>query len=163
MFRLIGLPASSIQRYETSLVARGDQCGGGAHWYRSQLASFSSARSVTALLPRETVLLVHVPDFNTTRARWHQSDVYRLYREPAVQDFLHKPLSRLPEKNNASETVGQIERVAPKDVFFALTRANQSNWTFVAGFQIRGNQRDAENLIDEWRGKLRGGARDTVE
>lgn len=134
-----------------------------AIWYGLKLASFSTAGSVTALLPRETVLLVHVPDFNTTRARWHQSDVYRLYREPAVQDFLHKPLSRLPAKSTASETVGQIERVAPKDVFFALTRADQSRWTFVAGFQIRGNQRDAENLIDDWRGKLRGGARATVE
>ncbi|MGH8102253.1 MAG: hypothetical protein ACREIW_13210, partial [Chthoniobacterales bacterium] len=134
-----------------------------AIWYGLKLASFSTAASVTALLPRGTVLLVHVPDFNATRDRWHQSDVYRLYREPAVQDFLHKPLSRLPGKSAASEVLGQIERVAPKDAFFALTRADQSSWTFVAGFQIRGNQRDAENLIDDWRGKLRVGARAPVE
>lgn len=132
-------------------------------WYGLKLASFSTAASVTALLPRGTVLLVHVPDFNATRDRWHQSDVYRLYQEPAVQDFLSKPLSRLPDKSTASEMLGQIKRVAPKDAFFALTRADQSSWTFVTGFEIRGNQRDAENLIDDWRGKLRGGARGAVE
>jgi len=132
-------------------------------WYGLKLASFSTAASVTALLPRATVLLVHVPDFNATRDRWHQSDVYRLCQEPAVQDFLRKPLSRLPDRSSASQTVGQIERVAPKDAFFALTRADQSSWTFVAGFQIRGNQHDAESLIDDWRGKLRSGARAAVE
>jgi hypothetical protein len=134
-----------------------------AIWYGLKLASFSTAASVTALLPRGTVLLVHMPDFNATRDRWHQSDVYRLYQEPTVQDFLRKPLSRLPDKSTASEMLGQIERVAPKDAFFALTRADQSSWTFVAGLEIRGNQRDAESLIDDWRGKLRGGARATVE
>jgi hypothetical protein len=134
-----------------------------AIWYGLKLASFSTAASVTALLPRGTVLLVHVPDFNATRDRWHQSDVYRLYQEPTVQDFLRKPLSRLPAKSTASEMLGQIKRVAPKDAFFALTRADQSSWTFVAGLEIRGNQHDAENLIDDWRGKLRGGARATVE
>jgi len=132
-------------------------------WYGLKLASFSTAASVTALLPRGTVLLMHVPDFNATRDRWHQSDVYRIYQEPTVQDFLRKPLSRLPDKSTASEMLGQIKRVAPKDAFFALTRADQSSWTFVAGLEIRGNQGDAENLIDGWRGKLRGGARATVE
>ena len=135
----------------------------GAIWYGLKLASFSTAASVTGLLPRATVLLVHVPDFNATRDRWHQSDVYQLYQEPAVHDFLHKPLSRLPDKSSASQTIGQIERVAPKDAFFALTRADQSSWAFVAGLQIRGNQRDAENLIDDWRGKLRSRSRATVE
>ena len=132
-------------------------------WYGLKLASFSTAASVTALLPRGTVLLMHVPDFNATRDRWHQSDVYRIYQEPTVQDFLRKPLSRLRDKSTASEMLGQIKRVAPKDAFFALTRADQSSWTFVAGLEIRGNQGDAENLIDGWRGKLRGGARATVE
>ena len=132
-------------------------------WYGLKLASFSTAASVTALLPRGTVLLMHVPDFNATHDRWHQSDVYRIYQEPTVQDFLRKPLSRLPDKSTASEMLGQIKRVAPKDAFFALTRADQSSWTFVAGLEIRGNQGDAENLIDGWRGKLRGGARATVE
>jgi len=132
-------------------------------WYGLKLASFSTAASVTALLPRGTVLLMHVPDFNATRDRWHQSDVYRIYQEPTVQDFLRKPLSRLRDKSTASEMLGQIKRVAPKDAFFALTRADQSSWTFVAGLEIRGNQGDAENLIDGWRGKLRGGARATIE
>ena len=113
-------------------------------WYGLKLASFSTAASVTALLPRGTVLLMHVPDFNATRDRWHQSDVYRIYQEPTVQDFLRKPLSRLPDKSTASEMLGQIKRVAPKDAFFALTRADQSSWTFVAGLEIRGNQGDAE-------------------
>jgi hypothetical protein len=134
-----------------------------AIWYTLKLANFSSAASVAALAPRQTVLLVHLPDFNATRDRWHQSDIYQLYREPAVQDFLRKPLSRMPEKNAASDTLSQVRRLAPTNAFFALTRADQTSWTFVAGFQFHGNQREAENIIDNWRTKIPGTGRERID
>jgi hypothetical protein len=134
-----------------------------AIWYALKLASFSSAASVAALVPQQTVLLVHLPDFNATRDRWHQSDIYQLYREPAVQDFLRKPLSRVPEKNAVSDTLGQIQRLSPRDAFFALTRADQTRWSFVAGFQFRGNQHDAEAIIDNWRTKIPGTGRERID
>ena len=134
-----------------------------AIWYALRISGLVGAAPVMALLPRTTVLVFYMPDFNATRDRWRQSDIYRLYQEPAIQDFLRKPLSRLPERNAKSECLDQIKRLAPKDAFFALTRADQTSWTFVGGFQLRGNQRDAENIIDNWRGKLSGRSRATIE
>jgi len=134
-----------------------------AIWYVLKLASFSSAASVAALVPRQTVLLVHLPHLNATRDRWHQSDIYQLYREPAVQDFLRKPLSRVPDKNAVSNTLGQVQRLGPTDAFFALTRADQTRWSFVAGFQFRANQHDAENIIDNWRTKIPGTGRERID
>src|SRR5260370_3072835 len=68
--------------------------------------------TVTVLLPRGTVLLGHVPDFNRTRSEWHQSDLYKLYHEPAVQDFLSRPLSKVAQPDTAADTVNEIPAVS---------------------------------------------------
>ena len=62
----------------------------GAGWYVMRTAGYSSA-SVAALLPRDTIFLLHAPDFNRARDQWHHLDIYQLYSEPAVQDFLPRP------------------------------------------------------------------------
>ena len=63
-------------------------------WYAMRTGGLrTSSASVTALLPKETTALIHVPDVNGTRAKWHETDLYKLWREPALQDFLQKPLS----------------------------------------------------------------------
>src|SRR5437588_7740665 len=65
--------------------------------------------TVTALLPRGTIGLAHFPDFNHTREDWHGSDIYKLYQEPVLQDFLNKPLSRVSQRTRAADTAGEIE------------------------------------------------------
>ena len=70
-----------------------------AGWYFWNLSQRISSAPVSALLPRDTIFLAHMPDFNQTRDQWHHSDIYQLYREPAVQDFLRKPLGNLPTPN----------------------------------------------------------------
>ena len=54
--------------------------------------------TIANLLPADTALFIHIPDAEKNRDAWHRTDLYQLYREPAVQDFLQKPKSRLPEK-----------------------------------------------------------------
>ena len=54
-----------------------------AAWYVWKLSQQISGASVSALLPRETIFLVHAPDLNRTREEWHHSDIYLLYRESA--------------------------------------------------------------------------------
>ena len=138
-----------------------------AAWYIVRIAQMPPGAGVSGLLPRETVLLLHVQDFHRTRDRWHQSDLCQLYREPVVQDFLHKPLSRIPEKNDASETLREIDQLGAKDGFFALTRVDQRTLTFVAGFHFRGSEQDAERHVGKWRAKLLeknpGAKRETLE
>ncbi len=60
-----------------------------------------------------------MPDFSRTRDEWRQSDIYQLYREPAVQDFLRKPLDNMPTSKALADTAG--DRTArPKERLLRL-------------------------------------------
>jgi hypothetical protein len=122
-----------------------------AGWYYWNLSQQISSASVSTLLPRETIFLAHMPDFNRTRDEWYRSDIYQLYREPAVQDFLRKPLGNVPKTDAASQTLREIEQLDPKHAFFALTSMDNNNPRFVGGFRFRGSQEEAERIINRWR------------
>ena len=109
-------------------------------------------------MPRDTIFLAHIPDFNQTRDQWHHSDIYQLYREPAVQDFLRKPLGNLPTPNalGGAQTLREIEQLDPKHAFVALTSMDKNNPKLVGGFRFRGSQEEAERVINKWRSALVG-------
>lgn len=119
-------------------------------WY---YFSKATKLQVAALLPRETILFAQVPDFNRTRDQWHRSDIYQLYREPAVQDFLRKPLARSP-KTNTAQTISDIERLDAKDAFIALTSIANNNPILLAGFRFSGNQAVSEEIVSKWRASM---------
>src|SRR5207244_10660938 len=106
--------------------------------YGLRIAERTSNAAMAAFLPRETIVFAHVPDLNRTRDQWHQSDIYQLYREPAVQDFLRKPLARGPSKNSVSEMVQEFEQLDPKDIFVALTSMANDTPKFAGGFRFVG-------------------------
>ena len=123
-----------------------------AGWYYWNLSQQISSAPVSALLPRETIFLAHMPDFNRTRDEWYRSDIYQLYHEPAVQDFLRKPLGTLPTpKAFGAQTLQEIEHLDPKQAFLALTSMDNNNPRFVGGFRFRGSQEEAERIISTWR------------
>ena len=122
-----------------------------AGWYVWKLSQQISGASVSALLPRETIFLVHAPDLNRTREEWHHSDIYLLYRESAVQDFLRKPLAKIPKGDTASETLREIEQLDAKNTFVALTSIDNNSPKLVGGFRFRGSPKDAEQVIGKWR------------
>ena len=109
--------------------------------------------TVTTLLPGGTVALAYVPDFLQTRDQWRQSDVYKLYQEPAVQEFL-KPIRSARPPDAASDALSDIDRLDPKDAFLAVTAIENNNPHFVGGFQFRGSQANAEAIIGKWRSHL---------
>ncbi len=109
---------------------------------------------VASLLPRETVALVHLPDVNRSRDQWHQTDIYKLYQEPAVQEFLNKPLSRVPRRDVTSQTLDEMEQLAPKDAFVAVTSIEDNNPHLAGGFRFRGSQSDADKIVERWRAQL---------
>ena len=115
--------------------------------YGLRRAQTTPHSTVTALLPRGTIALVHFPDFSRTRDEWHQSDLYKLYQEPAVRDFLNRPLSRVPQRGATSETLGEMERLDLKDAFLAVTSVENNNPHFAGGFRFRGSQSEAENAL----------------
>ena len=122
--------------------------------YGLRRAQTTPHAAVTALLPRGTIALAHVPDFNRTRDDWHGSDIYKLYREPAVQGFLSKPLSKVPQRDTAADGVSEIERLDLKDAFVALISIENNNPHLAGGFRFRGSQSDAEKIVGKWRSKI---------
>ena len=123
-------------------------------WFVIRSSGVISVAPIAALLPRETVFFVHAPDFNRTREQWHQLDIYQLFNEPAVQEFLRKPMTRLPRKEAASQTLQDVEQLDPRDAFFALTFIDRNSLRFAGGFRFRGSEADAEKVIGKWRAKL---------
>jgi hypothetical protein len=126
-----------------------------AGWYYWNLSQRISSAPVSALLPRETIFLAHMPDFNRSLDDWYHCDIYQLYREPSVQDFLRKPLANLSTpKAFGAQTLQEIEQLDPKHAFLALTSMDGKNPKFVGGFRFRGSQQEAERIISRWRSAL---------
>ena len=128
-----------------------------AGWYYWKVSLQISSAPVSELLPQRTIFLAHLPDFNRTRDDWHHCDIYQLYREPAVQDFLRPGiagLSNLPKTNAAAQTLQEIEQLDPKHAFLALTAIDNNNPRFVGGFRFHGSQEDAERVISRWRSRV---------
>jgi len=121
-----------------------------AGWYYWNFSQRVSSAPVTTILPRDTIFLAHLPDFNRTRDEWRQSDIYQLYREPAVQDFLRRPLDNTATPK-AFVTLQEMEQLDAKNVFFALTSISESAPSIVGGFRFRGTQENAERVIGKWR------------
>src|SRR5213082_889257 len=51
-----------------------------AGWYYWNFSQQISSAPVAGLLPRDTIFLAHMPDFNRTQNEWYQSDIYQLYQ-----------------------------------------------------------------------------------
>jgi hypothetical protein len=127
-----------------------------AAWYYWNLSRKISSTPVAALLPRETIFVAQMPDFNRAYDEWRHCDIYQLYREAAVQDFLWKPLSNGPKSDAVSQTLREIEQLAPKNAFIALTSMENNNPKAVGGFRFRGSREEAERIIERWRSALVG-------
>jgi hypothetical protein len=132
---------------------------GTAVWVAVRVAETPSNAAVSSLLPHSTIALVHLPDFNATVDQWHHSDIYQIYKEPAVQEFLQKPASRVTKTQTASKTISEIKELNPKDIFLALTSLENDRPKIVVGFRFRSSEETANRIIGIWRDKIRGDAR----
>lgn len=109
---------------------------------------------ITAILPRETLAFVHVPDFKRAREQWRETDIYKLWREPEVQAFLDKPLARMQHGAGAEERMLQLERIGMKDAFIAVLSWRNDAATIVGGFRFKGGKTEAEKVVLAWRSRL---------
>src|SRR5262245_2797782 len=127
-----------------------------AGWYYWNFSQGISSTPVAGLLLRETIFVAQIPDFNRAYDEWLRCDIYQLYREPAVQDFLRKPLSNGPKTDAVSQTLREIQQLAPKNAFIALTSIENNNPKIVGGFRFSGSQEQAARIIGKWRSMLIG-------
>lgn len=123
----------------------------GAIWWGFYRTNHTSSLGVASLLPKETLALVHVPDFNRSRGEWHRTDLYQLWKEPAVQDFLAKPRSKVPTEGRIGHTVDEISTLEMKDAFFAVISIEASAWKWGGGFRCTGDTGKAAKVVDDWK------------
>ena len=125
-----------------------------AHVFRG--TQHSSNAAVTALLPKETLAFVYVPDFNKARADFHETDLYQLWSEPAVQAFLQKPRTKIPKSEGLGQTIHDLESLEMKDAFVAVTSLEYSAWKIVGGFRFKEMERAWKRpLRIGWRNRRR--------
>src|SRR5205814_9338274 len=123
--------------------------------YGIRLAERRTSGSVAALLPRDTVAFAHLPDFNSTVDEWHRSDIYQIYREPAVQEFLKNPLTKpAAARSPISATIHDVQELKAKDAFVALTSIQNDQPKIVAGFNVHCGQAVLDRITGNWRSKI---------
>lgn len=108
--------------------------------------------TIANLLPADTALFIHLPDAEKNRDAWHRTDLYQLYREPAVQDFLEKPKSRLPEKSSATEMLNDFSSLRIRNGFLATNTFDSLR--LIAGFEFRCGEKEAQAVIERWKSRI---------
>ncbi|MCA1658205.1 MAG: DUF3352 domain-containing protein, partial [Verrucomicrobiaceae bacterium] len=117
-----------------SLLVLASLVGAAAIWYGIRVAQKSSPEAVAALAPRDAMIFAHLPDLNRSRNAWRGLEISKLYHEPAVQELVRGPLSRL-QQVTPSQTLDELRVLDPKDVFVAVTSVDQVK--FVGGFHAK--------------------------
>jgi hypothetical protein len=128
----------------------------GAIWMGLYRSRHTSSAAVAALLPKDTLAFVHMPDFNRSRAELHQTDLYQIWTEPAVQDFLQKPRAKIPMNEALAPTLQECESLQMKDAFVAVLTIEYGAWKIVGGFRFKGDPGNAEKIVANWKAKLLG-------
>lgn len=126
--------------------------------YGVRMAERRASTGVAALLPRTTVALAYLPDFNSTMDDWHRSDLYQIYREPAVQEFLKNPLQS-PKPGGVGSRVTEFQELETSNAFLAVTSIANDKPKVVAGFEYHCNQQVADRVIGAWRAKINPAAK----
>jgi hypothetical protein len=138
-----------------------------AVWVMMRMQLAKRLATVPELLPGTTLLLAEAPDPRRSRERWHGSDLYQIWREPAVQSWLQKPLERLPQNDAGRKTVEEFFDLHPTHGFVALTALEKNEPTVVGGFHFDGAPEEARKFIAqreaEWLPKNAGTKRETID
>jgi len=105
-------------------------------WIFTRVQLAKQLATVPELLPNTTLLLVEMPNPKRTRDRWHLSDLSQIWREPAVQSWLQKPLSHLNDKDENRRGLEEFLSLGPTSLFVALTSLENNEPKFAGGFHF---------------------------
>src|ERR1700755_164181 len=144
-----------MRKFQLLILAAAVAAGG--IWWAFYRTHHTSSLGVASLLPKNTLALVHLPDFNRSRADWHRTDLYQLWQEPAVQDFLAKPRSKAPANGRIGQTADEISSLEMQGAVCALIAIESSAWKWDGGFRCTGDTDKAARLVEEWRARILGG------
>ena len=111
------------------------------------------AHSVAAgLVPPDTALFFEIPNPEKNREDWHRTELYALYREPAVQAFLQKPKAQVQERSALINGWREAEKLRMRDTFVATNSFDALR--LVGGFEFRCSQKEANKVIEGWKSRV---------
>ena len=93
-------------------------------------------------LPADNLLYVSFPDVARTKERWPKTALAQIGAEPAVADFLSKPLDQL--SGGGGEASDLFNKVNPHSLFLAVTTLRQTGAHAVLGFKFSGSRKDLD-------------------
>lgn len=128
----------------------------GAIWWSLYRSRHTSSAAISELLPKTTLALAHMPDFNRARTEFRQTDLYQLWTEPALQDFLQEPRTKIHAADSLGSILQDCEALQLKDAFAALLTIEVDRWKMIGGFRFKGDPEKAEKLVATWKGKILG-------
>src|SRR5690242_10018512 len=97
-----------------------------AIWIFARIQLANRLATVPELLPNTTLVLMELPNLTRTRERWRESDLNKIWREPAVQNWLQKPLGKLSEKEIGRKGLDDFLALGPTNLFVAQTAFEQN-------------------------------------
>ena len=109
------------------------------------------------LVPGETVLFVDLPNLPRTALRFPQTGLAKILAEPEMQKFLEKPRAAGGPMKALDEKLAQLLRLAPREVFVAVTSIEGTTPKWIAGFAFIGRKKDAAALLAEPRAEWKKG------
>ena len=118
-----------------------------AVWVAMRIQMAKRLAVVPELLPQATLLLVELSDFQRTRTRWHESDLYQIWREPSVQAWLQKPLAQLPKKGIGHKIMEDFLQLGPTRGFLALTSIESNEPKLIGGFHFDQSPAEARKFV----------------
>lgn len=120
-----------------------------AVWVVMRIQLAKRAAVVPELLPQKTLLLVEVPDFQRTLTRWHESDLYQIWREPSVQAWLQEPWARLAADRGGRKTLDDFLQLGPTRGFLALTSLESNEPKLIGGFHFDQSPEEARKFVEQ--------------
>ncbi|MEI6033785.1 MAG: hypothetical protein WCS65_05840 [Verrucomicrobiae bacterium] len=110
-----------------------------------------------SLLPAETVLYASLTDLPRSALRWRGTALAEIGREPEVNAFLEKPLSKWLSDPGAGEAGGILSGLKPGRIFFAVTKVASDRVDVAVGFQFWGGKTDFDVAVARLRKELPAG------
>ena len=107
------------------------------------------------LVPGETLLFVDVPNVPRTALRWPKTGVAQVFAEPEMRQFLQKSQAQDGLMKSLDEKLAQWLRLAPREVFVAVTAIDGPTPKWIAGCAFLGRKKAAVALLAEPRAALK--------
>lgn len=120
-------------------------------FYRSR---HTSSTAVAVLLPKETLAFFYLPDIERARSQFRQTDLYQLWTEPGLREFLQKPRTKIAHVAGLQSFLENCRTLQIKDAFLAVLGANHETSKIVGGFRFKGEPNDAEQIMANWKTQL---------